>query len=127
MTRVVVLSFALMLAWDSTLHAAEALERPWGMFVCRGPSQTPEREGNFPFVRGWLVRPGWAQIEPEEGRYDWTYIDKEIALAKRLKKRIALALQGGPQAPDWLFRSGARKFDYRFTDFTGKETRSRIP
>src|SRR5271154_500203 len=70
-------------------EAAELIERPWGLFVCRGPSPTPDREVDYPFVRGWLVRPGWNQIEPEEGRYDWTYIDNEIAHARKLKKKIA--------------------------------------
>jgi hypothetical protein len=127
MAKVLVLVLALLFAWHPELSAAEVLDRPWGIFICRGPSQTPEREVDFPFARGWLVRPGWNQIEPEEGHYDWTFIDKEIALARKLNKRVALALQGGPQAPDWLFQNGAKKFEYRFIDFAGKETGSRIP
>jgi hypothetical protein len=107
--------------------AAEPLERPWGLFVCRGPGPTPEGEVNYPFIRGWLVRPGWDQIEREDGRYDWTYIDNEIAFAKRLNKRITLTLQGGPQAPAWLYDAGAKKFEFRLRDFTGKEITRQMP
>src|SRR5215831_8340707 len=49
--------------------------RPVGLFVCRGPSQTPDKEVDFPFIKGWLVRPGWNRVEPAEGKYDWTYIE----------------------------------------------------
>ncbi|NMC21190.1 MAG: alpha/beta hydrolase fold domain-containing protein [Thermogutta sp.] len=86
---------------------------PVGLFVCRGPSPTPEREVNFPFIDGWLVRPGWDKVEPQEGNFDWTYIDNEIALAKKLKKRITLCVLGGPQTPDWVYDAGASSFAFR--------------
>lgn len=91
---------------------AGAVAPPIGLFVCRGPNPTPEREVDFPFVDGWLVRPGWDRVEPTEGQYDWTYIDTEIALARKLKKRVTLAILGGPQTPDWVYRSGAKEFAY---------------
>ncbi len=64
----------------------EQVAPPVGVFVCCGPSPTPEREVNLPFVDGWLVRPRWDTVELREGQYDWTYIDNEIVLAKRLAK-----------------------------------------
>src|SRR5437879_4093588 len=72
---------------------------PVGLFVCRGPGPTPEREVNFPFIDGWLARPGWEAVEPAEGKYDWRLIEGDIALAKRLGKKITLAILGGPQTP----------------------------
>lgn len=87
---------------------------PVGLFVCRGPGRTPEKEVNFPFIDGWLVRPGCDMVEPQEGKFDWTYIDTEIALAKRLKKKVTLAVLGGPQAPEWLYGAGAKSFSFRF-------------
>jgi hypothetical protein len=91
---------------------ARVSPRPCGLFVCKGPEATPDREVNLPFVDGWLVRPGWEAIEPAEGRYDWTYLDHEIQTARRLKKRVALAVLGGPQAPAWLYGTGAQAFRY---------------
>ncbi len=93
-------------------QAPAVSNRPCGLFVCKGPEPTPDREVAFPFVDGWLVRPGWETVEPAEGRYDWSYIDHEIATARRLKKRLALAILGGPQAPAWLYRAGAQEFRY---------------
>ncbi|HVA50234.1 MAG TPA: beta-galactosidase [Pirellulales bacterium] len=91
---------------------ATAIAPPAGLFVCRGPSPTPEKEVDFPFIDGWLVRPGWNRVEPKEGEFDFSYIDAEIALAKRLKKKITLCVLGGPQTPAWVFEAGAPEFDY---------------
>ena len=104
-----------------------APRRPVGLFVCRGPGQTPDNEVDFPFIKGWLVRPGWDRVEPAEGKYDWTYIEKEIAIAKRLKRTIALAVLGGPQTPEWVYRLGAKKFRYTIRDWQDKETTEQIP
>ena len=87
-------------------------EAPVGLFVCRGPNPTPEKEVDFPFIDGWLVRPGWDRVEPNDGKYDWNYTESEIALAKRLKKKITLCVLGGPQTPAWLYSLGAKQFEY---------------
>src|SRR5689334_14663722 len=68
---------------------------PAGIFVCRGPGPTPDREVDYPFIDGWLVRPGWDAVEPKDGQFDWSYVEGEIATAKRLKKRITLTILGG--------------------------------
>jgi len=98
---------------------------PRGLFVCRGPNATPQREVDFPFISGWLVRPGWSQVEPREGGFDWTFIDNEIALAEKLQKKITLCVLGGPQTPDWVFQAGAQEFKYTMP--VGRRGATRIP
>jgi hypothetical protein len=109
-------SIAALLALGAALPlpAQQPLEiaAPVGLFVCRGPGPTPEKEVNFPFTDGWLVRPAWYKVEPREGAYDWSYIDGEIALAKKLGKKITLCVLGGPQTPTWVYQAGAREFGY---------------
>jgi hypothetical protein len=85
---------------------------PAGLFVCRGPGATPEREVAFPFIDGWLVRPGWKEVEPREGQCDWSLIDKEIKTARRLGKKITLAVRSGPHTPDWVYAAGAKSLAY---------------
>ncbi len=92
--------------------AQDAPAPPVGLFVCRGPNPTPIEEVDFPFIGGWLVRPGWDRVEPKEGEFDWSYIETEIALAKRLKKKITLCVLGGPHTPTWVYSSGAKEFGY---------------
>jgi Beta-galactosidase len=100
---------------------------PSGLFVCRGPSPTPDREVNFPFIDGWLVRPGWDAVEPAEGRYDWSYIEGEIATAKRLGKRLTLAILGGPQTPEWVYRAGPKGLHYTITSYSRPRREGKIP
>ncbi|HKM54974.1 MAG TPA: alpha/beta hydrolase fold domain-containing protein [Isosphaeraceae bacterium] len=54
---------------------------PPGLFVCRGPNPTPEKEVDFPFIDGWLVRARWDRVEPKEGEYDWSYFSGIDTLA----------------------------------------------
>jgi hypothetical protein len=108
-------------------QAAGRVQAPAGLFVCRGPRPTPDREVNFPFIDGWLVRPGWDKVEPEEGRYDWRYIKREIATARRLGKKITLAILGGPQTPAWLYKAGARAFRYTYGSRYRTREEARIP
>ena len=111
------LAYATVITGISVLPQAVAQDQivpapPVGLFVCRGPNPTPQREVDFPFIDGWLVRPGWDRVEVTEGEYDWSYIETEIALAKRLKKKITLCVLGGPQTPPWVYSSGAKEFSY---------------
>jgi len=99
--------------------------QPRGIFVCRGPNATPERDVNYPFVDGWLVRPGWERVEPREGQFDWSFIENEIALAKKLGKKITLSVLGGPQTPAWVYAAGAQGFDYTMP--AGRQGQARIP
>lgn len=99
-----------LLLFQGLISAKADTTQPSGMFVCRGPNPTPEREVNFPFVDGWLIRPAWSRVEPAEGQYDWSYIDEELALARRLNKKITLSVLGGPQAPEWVYTAGATAF-----------------
>ncbi len=100
---------------------------PRGLFVCRGPAPTPDKEVNFPFIDGWLVRPLWDKVEPAEGKYDWTYIDREIATAKRLQKKITLMVLGGPQTPEWVYQAGARSFRFSWGSKYRPAEEARIP
>jgi hypothetical protein len=103
--------------------AQDAPAPPVGLFVCRGPSPTPAKEVDFPFIDGWLVRPGWDQVEPKEGEHDWNYIESEIALAKRLNRKITLCVLGGPHTPPWVYRSGAKEFGYTMPMRRDREAR----
>lgn len=106
-------------------NSSREVRPPVGLFVCRGPNPTPEKEVNFPFIDGWLVRPGWDTVEPQEGKYEWAYIDAEIALAKKLRKKITLSVLGGPQTPEWVYKSGAKPFEYTMP--VGRKRDAKLP
>jgi hypothetical protein len=46
--------------------------------------------------------PGWAEIEPTEGNFDFSTIDKKISAAKALGKKVGLTVAFLPDPPAWL-------------------------
>ena len=83
-----------------------------GLFVCRGPNATPAKEVDFPFIDGWLVRPGWDRIKPKEEEYDWSFIDAELALAARLNKKSPSACWAVRRRRRGCIERGPRPFAY---------------
>lgn len=50
-----------------------------------------------------VVRGDWSDFEPEEGRYDWRYLDEQFGRIARAGKSISLVVTtGGRQVPGWL-------------------------
>lgn len=70
------------------------------------------------YVKGILVRVAWKDIETVDNSYNWTLIDNQIAAAELYGKKIALAIGGGPNSPNWLFLQGAQSISYSIP-FTG--------
>jgi hypothetical protein len=65
------------------------------------------------------LRFDWAEIEPEEGRYDWKLIDDAIAAGQPRGEAVAMrvmtanAHSGGYYcSPKWLFDDGCKGFEY---------------
>jgi len=67
-----------------------------------------------PFVDGVAVRPRWSEMEPEEGRYDFTKIDAAIRSAAAAGKSVTLASLVN-FAPEWL-RAKSQRFQSRGED-----------
>lgn len=65
------------------------------------------------------LRFGWADFEPEHGRYDWSIIDNAIASAKQKGSKIAIRImtcsphsRGYYTSPKWLFDEGCKSYEY---------------
>jgi len=65
------------------------------------------------------IRLGWADFEPEHGKYDWSKIDNAIASAKQKGGKIAIRIMtcsphssGYYTSPKWLFDEGCKSFEY---------------
>jgi hypothetical protein len=88
-------------------------ERPKGIYVAYGRVLN-ENILRAPYLEGVLVRVPWRDIEPSEGRYDWSYLHREIKLAQQHGKKVALAVSAGPNTPDWVYVAGAESFGFTF-------------
>jgi hypothetical protein len=65
------------------------------------------------------LRFNWAEVEPEEGRYNWDLIDNAIAAGRQYGEAVAMrvmtanAHSGGYYcSPKWLFDLGCKGFEY---------------
>lgn len=80
--------------------------------------RSPRGEPRFPCSVVY-IRFDWATVEPEEGRYDWKYLDDVIAAWKPRGAAVAMRVmtanahsRGYYSAPKWLFDEGCRGFEY---------------
>jgi hypothetical protein len=78
----------------------------------------PRSDARFPSSIGY-IRLNWEDIEPEEGRYDWSHFDVPIAAWREQSGRIAIRImttnahsRGYYCSPKWLFDAGCRSFEY---------------
>lgn len=63
---------------------------------------------NSPHIQGISIRPHWQSINPQQGVFDWSFIDSEISRAAAAGKSVQLRLQSGAVSPDWLTGLGAQ-------------------
>lgn len=89
-------------------------ELPSGIVRAINFSKRPELPEDYfiknPWVQGVVVRETWSDLEPQEDKMDWSYLDKMIAYGKRVGRPIIfLILTGGtegeksiPNTPGWL-------------------------
>jgi Beta-galactosidase len=64
-----------------------------------------------PWLKGMLVIVGWDSLEPAQGRFDWSEVDKQVVLAARYNRKVSL-LFVSMLAPDWVYRQGVRKYTF---------------
>lgn len=81
----------------------------------RAPGQSPLR---FPLSVAY-IRVNWADLEPEEGKYEWKVFDDPIEAWKPHGARIAIRImttnahsRGYYASPKWLFDAGCKSYEY---------------
>ena len=67
----------------------------------------------LPFVAGVSIRASWEAVEPEEGKFNWSYLDKALAEVKRAKKKAMLRILPGVHSPPWIYRKGVSSIEYK--------------
>jgi len=62
-----------------------------GIFVTGPRAMTifPDSARNNPYVAGFQLNLGWAELEPEKGKYDWSRIDQLISDCRKRNKKAA--------------------------------------
>jgi hypothetical protein len=65
-----------------------------------------------PFIVGVSLRTTWRKLEPEEGKFQWNYLDESIAVAETANKKIMIRVLSGVHTPEWVYQKGAAKFNF---------------
>ena len=70
----------------------------------------------LPFVAGVSIRASWSAIEPEEGKFDWGYIDNALDEVKKAKKKAMLRILPGVHSPAWIYKKGVATIEFKDTN-----------
>jgi hypothetical protein len=71
----------------------------------------------FPGVGVIYLRLAWSYLEPEEGKFNWSYLDiptqRWVAKGKQIALRLTCSESGaGVGTPDWVRKAGAKVYYY---------------
>ena len=141
--RRVLLGISLLscLSWTSLPARAQRQEAvqcassddatPSGLAVVLPPGERGYKSGNFeslnnPFVSGVAVQINWRDIEPVQGKPDWSKLDALFAAAESSKKWVQLDIFPGFFSPAWALE-GARTDQFEIPYGPGHGTVRTLP
>ncbi len=69
-----------------------------------------------PFIDGASIRATWSELEPEQGKFDWSYLDGQLAVIKKSGKAATIRIMAGANCPQWIFKLGVPQISFRDED-----------
>jgi hypothetical protein len=81
---------------------------------------------NNPFMSGLAVQIEWRDIEPIEGKPDWSRLDELFAAAESSNKWVKLAVFAGSNSPEWALE-GAKTDQFKVPYGPGHGTVAKFP
>ncbi|MDA8168915.1 MAG: beta-galactosidase [Nitrospiraceae bacterium] len=81
--------------------------------LTKGMGQVDQSVLRLDYVKGISIRAGWDEIEPEEGRFNWGYLDNALKEVKKANKKAMIRILPGVHSPAWVFKKGIRSIDIR--------------
>ena len=74
------------------------------------------------FIEGVSIRIWWSEIESQEGKFDWSYLDNALTEVKKANKKAMLRVLPGINSPQWIYNKGIATMEYTGTDPSHKKT-----
>jgi hypothetical protein len=106
---------------------------PSGLVVVRHVNNSPQKDRaleeqalNNPFISGVGFQIHWSDIEPVEGKPDWSKLDELFAAAEKSKKWVQLCIYPGFFAPAWALE-GVKTEQFPIQYGPDKGTVMRLP
>src|SRR5689334_16562200 len=99
--------------WAATA-AAQTLPR--GIYSL-GPGSNLGSIITLSYVDGASLRFNWTALEPSDGVYNWSSLDKNLTIVANAHKHAQILLMVGQQTPCWMRTDGAAVYaDYATFD-----------
>ena len=64
-----------------------------------------------PHLSGVCLHIGWKDIEKQPGQFDFSAIDKTVAVLRRIGMKYELGIKPGVETPAFLYQQGAQSFE----------------
>jgi len=65
----------------------------------------------YPFLKGLVYDVKWKDIERQPGEFDWVGLNAAVQKACQHGKFVYIAVNPGPDAPQWIYDHGVRKVE----------------
>jgi hypothetical protein len=69
-----------------------------------------------PHLSGVCLHIGWKDIEKQPGEFDFSAIDKTVAVLRRIGMKYELGIKPGVETPAFLYQRGAQSFETQVTN-----------
>ena len=69
-----------------------------------------------PHLSGVCLHIGWKDIEKEPGHFDFSTIDKTVAVLRRIGMKYELGIKPGANTPPFVYQQGAQSFETHVTN-----------
>jgi hypothetical protein len=69
-----------------------------------------------PHLSGVCLHIGWKDIEKEPGQFDFSAIDKAVAVLRRIGMKYELGIKPGVETPAFVYQQGAQSFQTQVTN-----------
>jgi hypothetical protein len=63
----------------------------------------------YSYIRGSFLTFRWSQLEPQDGKFNWTLFDSAVAKYADAGLYLQLMVWVGPDTPDWVYAKGVPK------------------
>ncbi|MDQ3199977.1 MAG: beta-galactosidase, partial [Verrucomicrobiota bacterium] len=95
--------FTSLLAVATMALCSARAEVPRGVFSLGAADKTVNESALVnPDITGVSIRAGWANLEPTEGVFNWSFLDSEVARATAAGKQVILRIATQAGKPAWV-------------------------
>jgi Beta-galactosidase len=124
-----VIAVSVFILAQPSWAVAEERARIFSLQRVEDLNSTPP-ELDAPYVEGLSWRFGWQKIEPQEGQFSWSTIDKVLEVTSRAGKKVMLRVVAGINSPEWIYQARAKPFEFQNSNLAHPEnypTNLRMP